>query len=175
LEKVNEAVDEIEAVVEIEKGTQRYGNKSFRTLIERVKIIYDSGTFLGNLFINSFGDQTRIDYGTGHELSFIIFLLCSISIDDTETEKIVDYAWIGGYLIGQKYLSLVRKIQCKYSLEQAGSHGVWGLDDHQFIPFLLGSSQLIIDENENDYNLTNFAFPLSSVSITPKRIGLPSL
>ena len=26
-------------------------------------------------FLNSFGDSTRLDYGTGHELCFIFFLL----------------------------------------------------------------------------------------------------
>lgn len=150
LDKVNEAVDDIEAVVEISKGAQRYGNKSFRTVIQRIKIFISEESFLGKLFINSFGDPTRIDYGTGHELSFIIFILCSLKSTDDPIYPIDDYAWIGGRLIGQIYLPLVRKIQCKYSLEPAGSHGVWGLDDHQFIPFLLGSSQLIGYEKEGE-------------------------
>lgn len=86
--------------------------------------------------LESFGSYERIDYGTGHELNFVVFLLCLFKLGVYKLEDMKSVI----NKVFQRYLILMRKIQLTYVLEPAGSHGVWGLDDYQHLAFLFGAS-----------------------------------
>ncbi|MGH0146054.1 UNVERIFIED_CONTAM: hypothetical protein FKN15_007597 [Acipenser sinensis] len=85
------------------------------------------------------GNSTRIDYGTGHEAAFAAFLccLCKIGVLRVDDQLAIVFR------VFDRYLKLMRKLQKTYRMEPAGSQGVWGLDDFQFLPFIWGSSQLV--------------------------------
>lgn len=90
--------------------------------------------------LGSFGHPERLDYGTGHELSFLAFL-CGLTqldaIDDTATaRRILCKTTL------RRYLALIRELISAYRLEPAGSHGVWGLDDHSALPYVVGAAEL---------------------------------
>jgi serine/threonine-protein phosphatase 2A activator len=87
--------------------------------------------------LGSFGSAQRLDYGTGHELSFVAFVGCLWKLNVFQAGE--EQAIVIGVI--QPYLDLVRKLILTYTLEPAGSHGVWGLDDHSFIPYIFGSAQ----------------------------------
>jgi len=88
--------------------------------------------------VNSVGDSSRIDYGSGHEAHFVAFMYCLQRVGIVIHE---DYAALV-LRVFYSYLKLMRHLQEVYWLEPAGSQGVWGLDDYQFLPFLWGAAQL---------------------------------
>lgn len=93
---------------------------------------------LSHYLQGSFGDERRIDYGTGHEAAFLAILFAlgargALAKVDAADAVLVVFAG---------YLRVMRHLQSAYVLEPAGSHGVWGLDDFHALPFLFGAAQL---------------------------------
>lgn len=103
---------------------------------------------IGTYLLESVGHPQRIDYGSGHELSFIAFCigLCDIRFLDPLTSCKADVANVA-LVVMPAYLTLVRKLQKTYKFEPAGSRGVHALDDFQFVPFIWGSAQLLNRED----------------------------
>lgn len=101
---------------------------------------------------NSFGSKIRLDYGTGHELSFLAFIASldmlqlwgdtdiSIVPDSKENDQLSNFA-DDLLFIWYKYYHLIKSLILVYNLEPAGSHGVWGLDDYFHLIYIWGAVQ----------------------------------
>jgi serine/threonine-protein phosphatase 2A activator len=90
--------------------------------------------------LTSFGSFTRMDYGTGHETAFAMFLLCLTLLRFYDPSPDVERLIV--LEVYTRYLGLCWRLQDVYRLEPAGSHGVWGLDDYTFLSYIFGSGQL---------------------------------
>lgn len=107
----------------------------------------DTVTELCSYLQDAFGHPVRLDYGTGHETSFQVFLyaLCKrhcfgSTSSEPPTVRRLQAITLSLY---HQYLKVTRKLQTIYRLEPAGSHGVWGLDDYYALAFYFGACQLI--------------------------------
>lgn len=149
-------------------GPRRFGNLACRQWHEKVE--KHAGELLEGLhpdlsyyFLQSFGSLVRLDYGTGHELSFLAF------IGGLYDEGLITQETSGGDVLTlfASYYDLVRKLILTYNLEPAGSHGVWGLDDHFHLIYILGAAQfcgskyvpqvstILASQTIHTYKLTN--------------------
>ncbi|KAL8940568.1 MAG: hypothetical protein Q9211_002216 [Gyalolechia sp. 1 TL-2023] len=150
---------ELDAIIDEvppDPGPRRFGNVAFRKwyglvesrspallqryLPEKVSS-FKADAELRSYLLAAFGSGQRLDYGTGHELSFLAFLACIWKLGgfDASPTGEEERAIVLGLM--EPYLRLVRRVIKTYTLEPAGSHGVWGLDDHSFLPYLFGSAQ----------------------------------
>lgn len=157
------------------EGPRRYGNLADRTWHDKkhdaiTKLIEDILLCMGDSPLvkdtekheglvqelkyyieNSFGSKIRLDFGTGHELSFLAFIaaldMLQLWGSAPETTESKQHFATDLIFIWNKYYHLVKNLITTYNLEPAGSHGVWGLDDHFHLVYIWGSSQWIDQED----------------------------
>lgn len=194
LQDIQQLADEHPPFAEDE--SQRFGNKAFRDFIGSLEVkaeqilrsrlpaaFHPALQEFRSYLVASFGNGTRIDYGSGHELNFMLFLCCLWLVGFLDPERFATRHYLSqtttthvvatspapthssaqefkaplppneleacrqlqqiALVVFHTYLQLVRRLQREYRLEPAGSHGVWGLDDFQFLVYLLGSAQFL--------------------------------
>ncbi|KAL1948423.1 hypothetical protein VTO73DRAFT_12498 [Trametes versicolor] len=154
---VQAVLDILERVAETARGippvdnkASRFGNPAFRTFFDKISEIApelhrtipglpeDAIPEVTVYFDESWGNRTRIDYGSGMELNFLCWMICldklGVFQESDRAALVTKVFW--------RYIEVMRVLQSTYWLEPAGSHGVWGLDDYHFLPFLWGAAQL---------------------------------
>uniref|UniRef100_A0A8C6T805 Serine/threonine-protein phosphatase 2A activator n=1 Tax=Neogobius melanostomus TaxID=47308 RepID=A0A8C6T805_9GOBI len=148
LDTLNNWIDETPPVDQ----PSRFGNQAFRTWYTKLDknaealvsalLPADKQAAVPEIAVylkESVGNQTRIDYGTGHEAAFAAFLCCLCKVEVLGAGDQLALV----FKVFDRYLQIMRKLQKTYRMEPAGSQGVWGLDDFQFLPFIWGSSQFV--------------------------------
>jgi serine/threonine-protein phosphatase 2A activator len=189
VQKLRHLIAELESLITDappDTGPRRFGNVSFRKWYSLVESritdllnehvphqVLDFGSpssttsephsstagELKTYLLGSFGSPQRLDYGTGHELSFLAFLGCIWKLGGfPKTDQGVEER---GIVLGvfQPYLNLIRQLIKIYTLEPAGSHGVWGLDDNSFLPYVFGSAQFCPAIGETEETPTESSIP----------------
>ncbi|CUA68609.1 peptidylprolyl isomerase [Rhizoctonia solani] len=148
-------LERVEAIAQdtppVNNDASRFGNPAFKTFYDKVQealpSLHNSIPSIPQAAIpeisvylqECWGNRARIDYGSGMELNFLCWLFC---LEKLGVLTVEDHASLV-LRVFWRYVNVMRLLQKIYWLEPAGSHGVWGLDDYHFLPFLWGSGQLV--------------------------------
>lgn len=166
LNHLNSLIDETPP----KEGPRRFGNLACRIWHDKVNeglsaIVEENISIPSTSIVETsyylqeaFGLSLRLDFGTGHELSFLAFVGCINGLVESLTgpELLTIFA---------RYYDVVRRLILEYNLEPAGSHGVWGLDDHFHLIYILGAAQF--NEKKHTGNATTgLAAPPVSLVLT---------
>jgi hypothetical protein len=149
--------DDLDASAEIQAAFSRgktASQKYSQILPEDPPSVLELSSYLHD----AFGHPVRLDYGTGHESSFMIFLYgaCKLGWLDEQAaaqEKAapsMEKLKAAALSVFSAYLKVTRQLQTIYRLEPAGSHGVWGLDDYHCLPFYFGACQCQSQQEVDD-------------------------
>lgn len=150
LQILDDVLEAAKATPPVDNKLSRFGNPAFKTFYDKVTASSEKwhSTIPGlkpeavcevqAYFTESFGNRERVDYGSGHELNFLCWLLVLTRLG-VFTQSDYRFLVLGVFW---RYILVMRYLQSTYWLEPAGSHGVWGLDDYQFLPFLWGAGQI---------------------------------
>lgn len=140
------------------KGPRRFGNLECRKWHDKVSSSLDEALrthlypyYSGNdpdgffseakcYLANAFGLKMRLDYGTGHELLYMAFVGALVRNGVIDWSSVLAEEVISIY---SRYFDVARRLILVYNLEPAGLHGVWGLDDHFHLMYILGAAQFV--------------------------------
>ncbi|KAI5476964.1 phosphotyrosyl phosphatase activator [Pseudohyphozyma bogoriensis] len=195
---LDEVEEFINATPPVDNGKSRFGNPAFRTfydlVVEKAASLHAKIPGLAPEYINelavyfceSWGNRTRVDYGSGMELNFLSWLLCLRKLDVITKQDSIAVVM----KVFWKYMKITRMLQTIYWLEPAGSHGAQGLDDYHFAVFIFGSSQLrghkyirpkaihdedILEQFSKDYMYLSYIRYINSIKTASLRWHSPML
>ncbi|KAK9366268.1 Phosphotyrosyl phosphatase activator [Lipomyces kononenkoae] len=184
--KLEELIESIPPIT----GPRRFGNPAYRTwisavdstievliteMLQRADVALDAKIELRGYFMGSLGSFQRLDFGTGHELNFLAFfggcLFLGVLRDPLRADDDPESGDTGGITgkeilwVFSRYFQVIRKVVRQYNLEPAGSHGVWGLDDHFHLPYIIGAAQLrgIQEKHDSIDDGTSATYPPGSM------------
>lgn len=159
LKPIEQLLDKVASYSDSIPPIPQYGhfaNRAFRSLIKQIESnsaslmqellaaepYLKAAIELGSYFVSSFGSYERLEYGTAHELNFLMFLYLVFRIGYYGKEEFD--AVVG--VVFAKYVRVVQKFIAAYNLDPAISNNAWGLDTFYFLPFVFGASQLVNNE-----------------------------